>query len=147
METSKRHSVRGAQRRVGLAISAKRTNPDHTSVVGWPGDDDKIDSADLALFPCAQRRPSALIKCGLGNASDDTADAFLELIAGPVAEGKYKNTRLVFLSMYNPVSELRDRCEAAGVEVVSVMLRRAPDDISDSAEAKIAEDAFDQSNP
>ena len=83
----------------------------------------------------------------MGNASDDTADAFLELIAGPVAEGKYKNTRLVFLSMYNPVSELRDRCEAAGVEVVSVMLRRAPDDISDSAEAKIAEDAFDQSNP
>lgn len=147
LEMSKRNRFRVEQLRVALAISAKRANPDHTIVVGWPGDDDEIDSADVALFPRAQRQPSVLIKCGLGNASDDTADAFLELIAGPIAEGRYKNTRLMFLSVYSPASELRDRCEAAGVEVVSVLLRRAPDDIPAITDARATENTFDQSNP
>lgn len=143
IEMSKRNMFRVEQLRAALVISAKRTNPDHTIVSMWPdADADRIDSADLALFPPGRRRPSALVKCGLGNAADDRADAFLEFVAG-----RHGDAQLVFLSVYDPDPELRRRCEAAGVDVVSVLLRRAPGDIPASAEAKVAEDAFDQSNP
>lgn len=146
LDMSARNRFQVAQLRVALAISVRRINPDHAIVSMWP-DCDAIDSPDLALFPRGRRKPSALIKCGLGNASDDSADAFLEFIAGPSACGRYENTRLVFLSVYDPDPDLRGRCEAAGVEVVSVLLRRAPGDIPASASAKAAEDAFDRSNP
>ncbi len=146
LHRSPRNEFRVMQLRAALAISARRINPDHTIVSMWPDCDD-IDSPDIALFPRGSRRPSALIKCGLGNASDDSADAFLEFVAGPSADGRYDNARLVFLSVYDPDPELRARCETAGVEVVSVLLRRAPGDIPASSEARVAEDVFDQSNP
>lgn len=141
LHLSRRNRFRVEQLRVALAISARKVNPDHTLVSMWP-DADRIDSADLVLFPPGRRRPSALIKCGLGNASDDIADAFLKLVAG-----KHGDAQLVFLSVYDPDPELRRRCEAAGVDVVSVLLRRAPADTPASADAKMAEDAFDRSNP
>lgn len=141
LDMSPRNRFRVEQLRVALAVSARRINPDHALVSMWP-DVDRIDSADLALFPPRRRSPSALVKCGLGNAADDRADAFLKLVAG-----RYGDAQLVFLSVYDPDPELRRRCEAAGVDVVSVLLRRAPGDIPASAEAKMAEDAFDRSNP
>ena len=140
LDMSPRNKFQVAQLRVALAISARRINPDHTLVALWPNGDE-IDSADLALFPRGRRKPSALIKCGLGNASDDRADAFIEFIAG-----KYENARIVFLSVYDPDPELRARCEAAGVEMVSMLSRRAPGDIPVVIEAKAAEDAFDRSS-
>lgn len=141
LDMSPRNRFRVEQVRLAVAISARRVNPDHTLVSMWP-DIDNIDSADLALFPPGRRRPSALIKCGLGSATDDRADAFLSFVAG-----KHGDAQLVFLSVYDPDPELRRRCETAGVEVVSVLLRRAPGDIPAAVEAKVAEDAFDQSNP
>jgi len=146
LELSKRNRFRVDQLRIALAISANDTGPDHdhTIVSTWPGDDiDGIDSADLAIFSPGGRKPTALIKCGLGNADDDSADAFLSLIAGTEL---CRKARLVFLSVYDPDPKLRAKCEAAGVEVMSVLLRRAPEDIPAAAEARAAEEAFDRSN-
>jgi len=143
LHMSKRNRFRVEQMRTALFLSAKRANPEHTLVSMWPEvDPDKIDSADLALFLPCSTRPAVMIKCGLGNASDDAADAFLKLVAV-----KYSSTRLIFLSLYEPDPELRSRCDAAGVDVVSILLRRVPRGIPANAEARAAEDAFDQLNP
>jgi len=144
LELSKRNRFRVDQLRLALAISAKGTNPNHVIVSTWPGDDiGGIDSADLAIFSPGSRKPMAIIKCGLGNADDDYADAFLSFVADTEM---CRNARLVFLSVYDLDPKLRAKCESAGVEVVSVLPRRTPDDIPASVEARAAEDMFDQSN-
>jgi len=144
LNMSKRNRFRVNQLRIALAISAKEESLDHVIVSLWPGDDiDGIDSADLAIFSPGGNKPLAVIKCGLGNADDDAADAFVSLVA---TTEMCRNARLVFLSVYDPVPSLRAKCESAGIEVVSVLSRRTPKDIPAAAEARDAESTFDQFN-